>query len=303
MPNLQIRGLEARDIPAASETLALAFASPKDYRSKLETQLRLAPGASLVALEEGLVVGTGSLVPYEGAAYIGMVAVRPDRQGRGVARALMESLLGLARSRGYATILLDASAAGFPLYAALGFEALDEVIVAHRPPQAAADQDGLAGERAGRSQKEASVTASARNAPPSGRILDELAAFDSARWGAGRRAYLEALAIAPGAAILEERGAEGRLEGYLLAQFDQAMLGPLLADGDEVGPRLLDRALAAWGGRDWNLIYPASNEGFASALAARGFVQVSRQTHMRLGPALRGRDRARILAQASLSLG
>lgn len=285
MPDYDIRALRTEDLASASETLGLAFASNRDYRPKLELQLRLAPGLGLVAAEGARVVGTGSLVPYGGAAYVGMVAVRPERQGRGLARAIMRRLLELARGRGYETVLLDASASGYPLYRSLGFEPVDEVLVTSRAAEG--------------SRATPPAAAPTGSAPWSAAT----AAFDASIWGADRGAFLQTLASAPGNSVQAEAVAGGRLRGYLLVQADQAVLGPLLAEDERLALELLDRALAAAPGREWGLVLPAANGSFAAGAAARGFRELKRQTHMRLGPALAGRDRSRIFAQASLSLG
>jgi GNAT superfamily N-acetyltransferase len=85
----------------------------------------------LVAVEDGAVVGTARLLlrPTSiglpaGAAYVRGVAVRPDRLGTGVARALMASCTGRARAVGADSMWLHTAAFMRPairLYEGLGY--------------------------------------------------------------------------------------------------------------------------------------------------------------------------------------
>jgi ribosomal protein S18 acetylase RimI-like enzyme len=85
----------------------------------------------LVALEDGAVVGTArlqlrpaSLDLPAGAAYVRGVAVRPDRVGAGVARALMRSCTERARAAGAESMWLHTAPfmrAAIRLYEGLGY--------------------------------------------------------------------------------------------------------------------------------------------------------------------------------------
>lgn len=80
-----------------------------------------------VAREDGVAVGLASLSlafsTYRAApfAVLDDVYVAPDRRGRGVARALVESLLAAARRRGCASALGGCSADDVPRWERLGF--------------------------------------------------------------------------------------------------------------------------------------------------------------------------------------
>lgn len=62
------------------------------------------PGLSLVAVEDGLVVGhvvaTRASVGGRPVLGLGPLSVRPDRQGSGIGSALMHAVLGAAEARG-----------------------------------------------------------------------------------------------------------------------------------------------------------------------------------------------------------
>lgn len=106
-----IRDENPGDIPAIREVIAAAF-KPMPYSRQTEVAiydaLRTAGAmtVALVAEEEGAVVGHivlshvtigGAFGDWLGA---GPVAVRPDRQGRGIGRALVEAALERARRLG-----------------------------------------------------------------------------------------------------------------------------------------------------------------------------------------------------------
>jgi amino-acid N-acetyltransferase len=75
---------------------------------------------TLVAWEDGAVVGTAALELYGTAALLRSVAVRSARRGQGLGQALTTAALDLGRQRGVATVyLLTETAAGF--FPKLGF--------------------------------------------------------------------------------------------------------------------------------------------------------------------------------------
>ena len=106
-----IRDEKPGDVPAIREVIAEAF-KPMPYSRQTEVAiydgLRTAGAmtVALVAEEEGAVVGhiVLSHVTIGGASGdwlgAGPVAVRPDRQGRGIGRALVEAALERARRLG-----------------------------------------------------------------------------------------------------------------------------------------------------------------------------------------------------------
>jgi len=82
-------------------------------------------GTGHVALEEGEVVGTILTWKHDRAnASLGMVIVKPDRQGRGIGRRLMRLALRDVTGR---AVTLNATPAGQPLYEKLGFKPFDRV--------------------------------------------------------------------------------------------------------------------------------------------------------------------------------
>jgi ribosomal protein S18 acetylase RimI-like enzyme len=67
------------------------------------------------------VAGTALLCTHHGVAGFHMAGTRPEHRRRGVARQMMQHLIGEARARGLGNATLQASAMGEPLYSQLGF--------------------------------------------------------------------------------------------------------------------------------------------------------------------------------------
>jgi GNAT superfamily N-acetyltransferase len=81
--------------------------------------MRLAPDGCIGIEDAGRVVASATVIVYGGRlAWIGMVLTLPEYRGQGLARRLMEHALSLC---GSATVRLDASDMGKPLYERLGF--------------------------------------------------------------------------------------------------------------------------------------------------------------------------------------
>ena len=92
-----------------------------------EEQLAAAMRASwfmVCAYEGDALVGTGRMVSdgfYQ--CFVCDVIIRPDRQGRGIGRAVMERLLAHARSQGIRWLQLTSAAGKRGFYEQLGFVA------------------------------------------------------------------------------------------------------------------------------------------------------------------------------------
>ncbi|KPC84911.1 MULTISPECIES: GNAT family N-acetyltransferase [Streptomyces] len=77
-------------------------------------------GRTVVAEEDGGLLGFAALSgePPEGA--LGMMFVEPDAIGRGVGRLLFEHAVGQARRLGFAALTIDADPNAEPFYTAMG---------------------------------------------------------------------------------------------------------------------------------------------------------------------------------------
>jgi predicted GNAT family N-acyltransferase len=102
-----------------------------------DQQLSAEAGDShLVALQDGLVVGCLVLTPRGSEVQMRQVAVRPDLQGQGIGRLLVEESEIVARRGGFASMVLHARDTAIPFYQRLGYttvsDVYEEVGIPHR---------------------------------------------------------------------------------------------------------------------------------------------------------------------------
>src|SRR5437870_2996886 len=114
---VSIREMTSADIPAG---LALCRASRWNQTERdWQHFLTAAPHGALVAVENGIVIGTVATLPYGPFAWISMMLVDPRARGRGVGTMLLNR--GLVLVPEGAAARLDATPAGEVLYRKLGF--------------------------------------------------------------------------------------------------------------------------------------------------------------------------------------
>jgi hypothetical protein len=148
-----------------------------------------------------------------------MMLVHPEFRRRGIARALMLRAIELLRNRGFATIGLDATPLGKPLYEQLGFRS------AWRWSRWRNDRPSIAG--AGLSTR----TAFGRG----DRLTDELLAIDRSAVGFDRGEVLRRLALGSSVVVSDEGFAMLR-PGRVASQ-----LGPVVAKTATAASELIDR--------------------------------------------------------------
>lgn len=94
-----------------------------------------APGGTLVAIEDGLVLGAAKIIPNQqgNGAHVanGSFMVAPAARGRGVARALGEAALAFARDAGFKSMqfnaVVETNSVAVGLWKKLGFEIVGTV--------------------------------------------------------------------------------------------------------------------------------------------------------------------------------
>jgi predicted N-acetyltransferase YhbS len=267
---------------AAGAVMDRAYGSG-GFRARVERFSLVQPeGFAVVEEEAGRVVGAGCCIAYRdgGFGWIGLVATEPSEQRRGIGRLVTHHLAGVLRAHGCASVL-DASAAGAPLYRHMGFSD-------HGPTTVL-------------------VADAAEGPSPSSEVsiarpddLDEVAAFDVARFGGSRRSLLaHLLAGHPGRAAVT-RASSGALTGYVVAQADA--VGPLVVDDDRAVEPLVRFALALPWSVPPRLCAPPESRHLA-ALTALGFVARRELRNMRLGIDTLPGDRGACAAEVSLGEG
>jgi GNAT superfamily N-acetyltransferase len=220
----------------------------------------LSPEGCLAGRQDGRLVATATVASFGAAAHwIGMVLVDEALRGRGVGSAMLAKVLDLARSRGGDAIGLDATDLGRPVYLKLGFTDVAPIDRWCGGLRAVGRGDGV--ERIDRSS------------------FDEIAGMDRQACGADRSALLLHLMHEP-----DVFGVLARGEGFAFLRPGRTRghLGPVVASGEDVCSRLLDR-LAALAGPG-PLLFDALRSPSAEALlSAHGLSVARRLTRMTLG--------------------
>lgn len=143
-----IRAATVEDAPVLLEHRRKMFRAMGRDEASLEPMSRAAAEYYATALADGTcrawlavsggdVAGGGMIVivPWPGSPgfakpwrpWILNVYVDPAFRRRGIARALMETMIGFCREEGYPAVALHASDEGRPLYESLGFEPTNEM--------------------------------------------------------------------------------------------------------------------------------------------------------------------------------
>ena len=281
--NLSIRALTIADIGAADQILGAAFRTADSRRPELQRYLGLQPEGWFVAEADGKLVGTVGAVDFGTFAYLGLMAVDPAMQRRGIARALMQHVLARLDARNCPSVLLDASVYGAPLYRSLGFVDEGQVhVYENNTPQRFPNLP-------------AGVTRLVENDLPS------LVAFDTPIFGTARRNVLRAyLTDLPDRAFIM-RSASGRITGFVFAQ--PSRIGPWVAENSDDAEKLLRAALSVDCDPIVRVLVPSPNPAAVDLLARYGFRFARSQTHMRRGEKYPTRQRELIFGQASFAIG
>jgi predicted N-acetyltransferase YhbS len=270
----------------ADRILMAAFRSPS-RRKELAFYRSLKPNRWLVARLDGAPVGVGGVTCYGPFAWLGLMAVDPAMQRRGIGQALVEALIVRAHELGCEAVLLDASNTGASVYARIGFGEDDRVRVYTRvAPEGSPD---------------GAFTAAQRITPLTQDDLAALVAFDARYFGARREALLAASLHRYEDRVFAARAEAGAISGYLVAQ--EQRFGPWVAATPEAARALLAHALTLPYATPPSVIVPAQNRDATDLLGRSGFRSSRELRHMRYGgePGLQRRER--LYGQASFAIG
>jgi len=259
---IDLRALTAADLDTADAILMAAYGGAS-RKQRLQSYLLLRPDGWILAHWDGMPAGVSGATHYGPTAYIGLVAVHPAYQRRGIAMAMMQHLLRWGAERGRPVLQLDASPAGAPLYERLGFVD-DEKTVAFIQEDCA--------RRPRLSERVSRLQAS---------DISALAAFDTPIFGANRAAVFEILLSEAPERAFVARDDAGQICGYLFAQ--PATLGPWAARTAGDAEALLGAALQLTYQAGPYVLAPSSNANAGSLLLQYGFSPNRSLRHMRLG--------------------
>ncbi len=268
--------------------------------------LTLAPDGVFGAFEAGRLVASSSVVAYGGAlAWIGMMIVDAAYRGRGLGKRLLDAALASPTVPPGATIGLDATDMGAPLYRTRAFVDVDPIDrwggVLRAPT--APGRTAAAGTTAAGTTPAGTAPAgtAARAVKPA--EVGSLAAWDAVRSGTDRSALVTHLLRNPEAhAHVATRG--GGVVGYAIVRPGRTHhhLGPVVAD-DAVA---FDALLAASADRLAGAAVFADvvrGDATDAALARAGLRIERRLVRMTRAPARRVLSGAPIWATAGLEWG
>ena len=246
---IEIRLLFESDIPAAMQLKEAAGwnQTEQDWRRLLV----LEPNGCFAAVKDGRVVGTTTTTTHgNDLAWIGMVLVDPQERRQGIATRLMNIALEYLKDK-VATVKLDATALGEPVYERLGFGVESRL-------------------------ERWSGIANVRNADTP-RVLDydDLLILDRSAFGADRSKLIEKLIEDACVQPVLLRAADGSLSGYALARrgTNADYVGPVVAKSPQHVESLLDQMLSELSGRRVYIDFNTECGASTRVLSDRGFVK------------------------------
>jgi GNAT superfamily N-acetyltransferase len=272
---------EAATLEAMDVVMQQAY-GVSSFRLSIDRFVAVQPDGLAVVEVDGAVVGTGCCVAYPNGKFgwIGLVATLPDFQRQGIGTTITEFLSNVLTDHGCASVL-DASAAGGPVYERMGFADRGLTTVM-----------GYMGSDSAPMSDEACDLLTADD-------LDEVVRFDTPRFGANRRELLvKVIEQHPGRALVLRR--RGKVAGFVVAH--DRTLGPLVTDTSESLTSLVAASLRL----DW-MAPPRINvppeSGHLATLQRLGFEERRQLRHMHRGIEVLPGRRESIAAAVSLGEG
>lgn len=251
-----VRAMTQQDLTAAMEIKNAEGWNQtlSDWKLLLHDQ----PDLCLVAVYRDEVVATVTAIGYNNQlAWIGMMLVRKDYRGKGLARLLMDRILKVLH--GYPCIKLDATPAGLPVYAQLGFIPEYSLYRMVRPPT---------------NEYKPTTTAPHSIQAITAEHHQDLIAFDREVFGVNRQAVLTYLfdhAITSSFLAQENHTIGGYLTGRPGTNYYQ--LGPLIATSTDMAISLLTAALPELSDRSVVVDLLQDKKELNAWLRSQGFVQ------------------------------
>jgi GNAT superfamily N-acetyltransferase len=268
-----LRLLTEKDVPAAMELSSQAGwnQTPDDWRMLIQLDSKGCFGVEV----GGQLVATTTLLCYGRLlAWVGMVLTRTEWRGRGFARNLLATALARADQLGIATVKLDATEQGQPVYKKVGFRGEQPV------------------ERWFRESPSQTGQQTASEKPLNKTSLD----MDSEAFGADRSHLLRVLGTR--STISSTTGAylfsrSGRVSDYI---------GPCVAKNREAAQRLIEARIRNSSAKSWFWDVISQNREAASLAQELGFKPQRHLLRMVRGKELSGND-SLIYAIAGFEIG
>jgi GNAT superfamily N-acetyltransferase len=261
---ITIRTMTGRDIP-----LGMALTDRAGWNQTEADWLRflaMEPGGCFIAEWKGRPAGTTVTTVLGAVGWIAMVLVDEAVRRRGIGTQLVEHAVAHLRQRAIATLRLDATPLGRPVYEKLGFEPEYEVARWEgTPPAVTADAPVGLG-------------------PVTADQFPAIVELDRHVTGTDRQRLIRYLSgHLPGAAWVVAAG--GKAAGYaLLRPGSKAIqVGPSVALDPEVGTAVFEAALRSCAGRRVFVDIPVDNVPASRLVQWKGFALQRRWIRMRRG--------------------
>lgn len=273
---VRLRPMTAADLPTCH-----ALSTTVGWAHRLtDWQWMAGLGRGVVAEADGAITGTSLWWLYgDDASSLGMVIVRPDQQGLGIGRRLVETALAAIGGRSMALIATDE---GAPLYARLGFAVTGQVLQQQGTARAAdLPRAGLRPVRPG--------------------DLDSLVALDQAAKGVSRPAVIAALADVGDGMVLTDGE---HVSGFAFCREAGLgrVIGPVAAPDADGARALIGHWLSRHAGTVLRIDTPAES-GIGDWLAAHGLALAGTRTAMTRGALPRAAGPARSFGLINQGLG
>ena len=251
--DIEIRLLSESDIPAAMKLKeAAGWNQTEDDWRRL---ISLEPAGCFAAIRNHELVGTTTTTTYKDQlAWVGMVLVDPQNRRQGIATRLMETALDYLSGK-VATVKLDATAQGKPVYERFGFEV-----------------ESLVERWVGTLQGSSIVP---NDAMLNSDTLYDLLDFDRRAFNADRSTLIQSLINDSNFLPVVKRSPGGKLSGYALARLGTKAnyLGPICAtQASDVGS-LIDEMLRRMGAGRVYIDFNRECSTPVTVLSDRGFVK------------------------------
>ena len=283
----EIRNLVIEDIPEADGLMNLAFSLPGNRQAEMRRYLTMQPDGFLTLREGGELTAMVGAVDYGTFAWIGLMAVKPERQRQGLGNLLMRQLLAWLDGRGCPMARLDASDAGEGLYRKFGFVDAGQALVFLK----------LDHDRTKPVQFEDSAGIQLMQAAD----LTEVVELDEHIAGARRENLLSIYRGDFPERSFVARSPSGKISGYLVAQ--RQKIGPWGCADPAAAAGLLQAALSLPYEDAPRVIVPVENEHARQVLLQAGFTEGKAHLHMRRGGDRLPGQRAKLYGQASFAVG
>lgn len=248
---VEIRRMEKRFFERVDAILMAGFCSQESRIDAIRCYVNIQPDGFYTAFLDGEPVGTVGAVGYGSFAYIGLMVVHPEHQRKGIGRSLMAFILNWIDQRGVPASILDATAAGAPLYEKMNFvdDGFTDLYVLERTPVDLAESSYVR--------------------PASVKDVPEMVSLDHRIFGADRsRVFDSFLKDAPGRAwIYRDEG--GDVKGFLFAQRNK--IGPWTASSIDSARALLCSGLKLPDTPPIEVNMPSPNSEGARLLMEFGF--------------------------------